>query len=80
MRREYGIDSSSEGLIVLEVDRETSAYDDAGIREGDLIIEINGYEVRDTRDISKAIDREDSVVLMIEREGATYFVQLDKRR
>ncbi len=80
MRNEYGIDSGSEGLVVLEVDRETSAYDDAGIREGDLIIEINGYEVRDTRDISRAIDGEDSVVLMIEREGATYFIQLDKRR
>ena len=80
MRNEYGIDSGSEGLVVLEVDRETSAYDDAGIREGDLIIEINGYEVKDTRDISRAVGSEDSIVLMIEREGSTYFVQLDKRR
>ena len=76
LRRQYKIDSGSEGLVITEVDKESPAYYEEGLREGDLIVELNGQEVRSSEDVVKAVGRDDSIVLMIEREGVTYFLQL----
>lgn len=80
LRRQYKIDSNSEGLVIAEVDKDSPAYYEEGVREGDLIVELNGQEVRTSEDLVKAIGNDDSVVLMIEREGSTYFLQVEKNK
>ncbi|MBQ7154391.1 MAG: Do family serine endopeptidase [Synergistaceae bacterium] len=80
LRRQYKIDSNSEGLVIVDVDKESPAYYDEGVREGDLIVELNGQEVKTPEDLVKAIGSDDSVVLMVEREGSTYFLQVDRKK
>ena len=80
LRRKYKIDSNSEGLVIVDIDRESPAYYEEGVREGDLIVELNGREVRTSEDLAKAVGSDESVVLMIEREGSTYFLQVDKTK
>ena len=78
LRRQYKIDSSSEGLVITDIDKESPAYYEEGVREGDLIVELNGQEVKTPDDLKKAIGNDDDIVLMIEREGSTYFIQVSK--
>ena len=80
LRRQYKIDSGSEGLVITDVDKDSPAYYEEGVREGDLIVELNGQEVRNAGDITKAVGSDESVVLMIEREGSTYFLQVEKKK
>ncbi|MBQ7219806.1 MAG: Do family serine endopeptidase [Synergistaceae bacterium] len=80
LRKRYGIDSNSAGLVIVDIDKDSPAYYDEGLREGDLIVELNGHELTSTADISKAVGNDDSIVLMIEREGSTYFLQVEKSR
>ena len=80
LRKRYRIDSHSEGLVIVDLNRDSPAYYEEGLREGDLIVELNGLEVRNVRDLTKAVGNDESIVLMIEREGATYFVQLERNR
>lgn len=78
LRRRYRIDSGIEGLVITDIDRNSpAAYE--GVREGDLLIEVNAQEVLTTEDLSRAVDKNDDVVvLLIERGDATYFVQIEK--
>ncbi len=78
LKRKYRINSDSEGLVITEIDQSSNASSDGEIREGDLIIEINGNEVRTASDAVKAAGDASSIVLMIEREGSTYFVMVSK--
>ncbi|MBQ4401369.1 MAG: Do family serine endopeptidase [Synergistaceae bacterium] len=78
LRRQYRINSDSEGLVITEIDKDSQASADGDIREGDLIIEVNGHEVKSASDLSKAVGDDNSIVLMIEREGSTYFLMVSK--
>ena len=78
LRRAYRIESNSEGLVITELDRNSKASSDGEIREGDLLIEVNGQEVKTPEDLKKAVGSDDSIVLMIEREGSTYFIMAGK--
>ena len=78
LKRKYKIDSGSEGLVVTEIDKNSQARFDIELREGDLLIEVNGTEVKSIEDLKKAIGNEDTLLLMIEREGATFFITATK--
>ena len=78
LRRQYRIDSNSEGLVITKLDGDSKASSDGELREGDLIIEVNGQEVKTTGDLKKAVGNDNSIVLMIEREGSTYFIMASK--
>ena len=78
LRRTYRIDSNSEGLVITKLERDSKASADGEIREGDLLIEVNGSEVKTPEDIKKAVGDDESIVLMIEREGSTYFIMVSK--
>ena len=78
LRRQYRIDSNSEGLVITKLDGDSKASSDGELREGDLIIEVNGQEVKTTGDLKKAVGNDNSIVLMIEREGSTYFIMAGK--
>jgi serine protease Do len=75
MARRYRLDRSS-GLVVAEVAENSPAHL-AGIREGDLLLEANGRKVSDLSSLDSALrKRSSSIVLLIERDGKTFFVSL----
>ena len=78
LRRQYKIASSTEGLVITKIDRNSQASSDGEIREGDLILEVNSHEVKTADDLKKAVGNDESVVLMIEREGSTFIIMISK--
>ena len=78
LRRKYRIDSNSDGLVITELERNSKAVFDGEVHEGDLLIEVNGQEVKAPEDIKKAVGDESSIVLMLEREGSTFFIMVSK--
>ena len=73
--RRYRLDRAS-GLAVTEV-AENSPAQFAGIREGDLILEVNGRKVNDMPSLNSSLQkRSSSIVLLIDRDGKTFFVSL----
>ena len=51
----------------------------AGILEGDLLQEINGFEVKTLDDVSKSINKDDkSLITMIKRGENTFILQVTK--
>ena len=78
LKRKYKLDSKTEGIVVTKVNKESVAAM-SGIKEGDLLLEVNGYEVKKIDDISTAINKNDkSLILMLERENATFILQVTK--
>jgi serine protease Do len=77
LKQKYNIDSE-KGVVVVGV-KPGSISDRVGIREGDLIMEANGVVLKTVDDLKKALQRNpDSVVLLVMREGRTFFVSLRK--
>ena len=80
LRRRYRLESDAEGLVIVDVDSDSPASA-AGLREGDLLIQVNGRDVRTLDDLEKALKNDrDMVVLMVEREGHSFFVPLKKEK
>ena len=78
LRRRYKIESSTDGLVVTKIDRDSQVSSDGEVREGDLILEVNAQEVKRPSDLKNAIGNDESVVLMIERDGSTYTIVISK--
>jgi serine protease Do len=75
--RQLGVDPSEEGLVVVEV--EAGPAQDAGIRKGDIIQEIDRKRVstlEDWRQIILTIKRDETVVLFINRGGRKFYVAM----
>jgi serine protease Do len=80
LREQYELDHD-EGLVVTDVNRGSQA-ERQGIREGDMILEINNKTVSSLRDYEKAldnIDEDETVLFLVEREGTTHFAALKIR-
>jgi serine protease Do len=74
--RQLNIPTSSRGVVVVGV-QEGSPSDDSGLRRGDLILEVEGTKIRgiaDFRAVSADMQREDSVLMFINRGGRKFFV------
>ncbi len=70
----YGLDANDEGLLVTRVDPSGSAAE-AGIRQGDLIQEVNRQPVKTAAEFSAAIQRsgaKPALVLVKRRNAVTY--------
>ena len=67
------------GVVVTGVDKESIAYK-AGLEIGDIIRRINDQSIRNIEDYEKIINRlksKDRLILLLERDGALYFVSLE---
>ncbi|XP_078455658.1 serine protease HTRA1B-like isoform X2 [Lampetra planeri] len=65
--RRYGdMPTVSTGVYIHEVIRDSPAYA-AGMRDGDVIISINGQEVRDTQSVTDAVRRDDTLSIAVRR-------------
>ena len=70
---------TAEGVIVTDVDPSGPAAE-AGIRRGDIIIELDRKEVKSARDLAKKLDASDEGVLALVRRGeATLFVPMKRQ-
>lgn len=69
--------TGNKGVVVLEVIEDTPAQK-AGLRAGDVILEVGGREVADRDDLSKALaEREGRVDIVLTRKGARRTLQAD---
>ena len=74
--RRFGIDGSEKGVLVTDV-KEDSAAQDADIRPGDIIKEIDRNVVEDKSDFMSLIKKnkeKESVQLLVKRRNAGYLV------
>lgn len=69
---------TSRGVVITSI-RTGSPADEAGLRPGDVILEVNRREITslaDWEDVVARINPGDTVLLLIDRGGRTYFVPL----
>ena len=76
LRRQFKLKDDAAGLIIAGVTPNSPAFQ-AGVRSGDLLIEVNNQEIKNLNDVKQAVKSSDEfVILLIEREGSTFFVQI----
>ena len=75
----YGmtVESDTKGLVVVQVDPSGPAAE-SGIREGDVIVKVDGRGVRSATELKSALDRKDGKpsLLLVERDGSTFFATI----
>jgi serine protease Do len=78
LARRYGL-SDTSGLIVVQVDSNSSAYE-AGIRSGDLILEVDREQMEDVGQFNRKIEgykKGDKILFLVKRQGSTIYVTLE---
>jgi serine protease Do len=78
--RQLNLPSGTQGVVVSEVES-GSAAEEAGIRRGDVIVELNRKAVRNTDDflrLSKSLGKDDSALLLLVRQGRRIFVAINQ--
>ena len=70
-----GVERGPKGLVITQVNPESRAAD-AGLREGDVIQEVNRLPVQTVEDLRAAVRKTTNrpVLLLVEREGRSQFV------
>jgi len=71
------LDREVEGVVITDVDPSGAAAS-AGLREGDVIQQVNGRTVRSTEQVRAGLDAaaDKPVVLLVARAGGSFFVPL----
>ena len=75
-RQQFDIPSDVKGALVIDIDESSAAYE-AGLREGDVILEMNRKPVASAEDaveLSAKNDRKGSVLLRVFSRGGTRYV------
>jgi serine protease Do len=71
-----GIDENEKGVVVVKVDPDSKVFE-AGIRPGDVILQINQKDIGTIEDYKKAASKirsKERVLLLIRRKGEDLFV------
>ena len=75
---QLGLSEDTRGVLVEDVDPEGPAAR-AGMRRGDVILEVNKQELDDVSDLERALDSsDDSLVLLLQRGDSTLYLALDR--
>ena len=77
--RRFGFDEKEKGLIVVKVDPDSRAFE-AGIRYGDIILQINQKNVSNLEDYKEAastIKKKERLLLLIRRKGQDLFITVN---
>jgi serine protease Do len=67
------------GVVIAGVEKGSAAYE-VGLEVGDIIRQINDQRIRNVEEYEKSINKtksKDRLILLIERDGALYFVSLE---
>jgi serine protease Do len=75
--RQLELDRDSRGVVISEVDPSGAAAS-AGLREGDVIQQVNGKPVRTAEEVRSALGAvsDKPAVLLVQRGSGTIFVPL----
>jgi serine protease Do len=77
-KRRLGLPRRLTGVLVTEV-RSGSAADGAGLRKGDVLMQINRQAIKDAYQFSTIYkNAKDRVLLLVYRDGATMYLLLEK--
>jgi len=82
LAQQYDLNENDRGVIVMRV-AEGGLGDNAGLKEGDLILEVNRVKIRHLKDykmILSKIDNGVSVLLLISRQRNRFFLTLTQER
>jgi serine protease Do len=74
--RELGLSDKAKGVVVTNIDPD-SPVNDSGLRQGDVIQEINRQEIKSVKDFEKiasVLKKDQSALLLINRRGASLFL------
>ena len=74
----YNLSSSERGLVIVKV-KSGSVAEEAGLKEGDLLLEVNRQVVSNVKTYERAasrISKDQPVLLLIKRQGRTRYVTL----
>jgi serine protease Do len=74
----FGLAAGERGVIIARV-RSGSIAEEAGIKEGDIVLEVNRKPVPNLKAYEKVasrIGKDETVLLLIKRQGRTIFVTL----
>jgi serine protease Do len=80
LAKNFGL-SEAKGVVVVQVEDGSSGAE-AGLRAGDVILEIDQSPVKDVKDFGRKIESYkagDTVLLLAKRRGATVFLTLKVR-
>ena len=75
LRKEYDL-ASTKGVVITKIE-ETSIAARSGLKIGDVILEINGIDIKNTSQWDK-LKKQDlqAMVMLISREGRTFFISM----
>ncbi len=74
----FGYDQHEKGIIVMKVDASSRVYD-AGIRPGDIILQVNQKNVTTLEEYNKVVTKikaKDRILLLVRRQGQDLFVTI----
>lgn len=74
--KQLGVSPTTQGVVVTEIDPNGSAAD-AGLQQGDIIVEINRQPVKSAEDLKAGLDRAGRakpLLLLINRRGQTAYL------
>jgi len=74
--------TKAEGVVVEGVEM-GSAAQSAGFKKGDVILEVNRQRIKDVNDYRSAMEKikpDQGVLLLVNREGSTFFVSLAEEK
>ena len=74
--RQLQLSPTTKGVVVTDVDVASTAYE-AGLRRGDVIQSVNRKPITSVREFETAVSRGGSVLLLVNRGGATRFVVVE---
>jgi len=74
LQRQYKIDTEN-GLVITKIAQGSEAQT-VGLAEGDVIFNINNANVNSIEDLNKAVENKQSLVLLVLRDGKTFYVPM----
>ena len=75
-RRQLRADPELQGVVVVQVDPRSNAAQ-AGLRRGDVILEVDQRPVVDVPDLNAAVSEREEVMLLVQRNGMQDIIVLD---
>jgi serine protease Do len=78
LAKRFGVKEGDQGVVVVKVDPGSKAFE-AGIRTGDLVLQINQKEIATIEDYKKAIAKlssKERILLLIRRKGEDLFLTI----
>ena len=74
LQRQYRFDMDN-GLVITKIAQDSEAQT-VGLAEGDVIFDVNNTRVNSIEDLNKAVENKKSLVLLVLRDGKTFYVPL----